>query len=369
MKRPTHIFLCLVFTAFFSVAAIALANQSFKTKDLEGTWESNSLATGPGSPWWERGSYLIQDDGSFTGTSTDSNGSNQNLSGTFHISPTGIVTISIGADPIDPTFQGALDAGKTIMVATDTWDGGYQTGTSELKVFTKMGPAYSQEDLAGTWEVNSLASGPGAPWWLRGSVTVNADGSFSGTLNESNGTQDNVSGILHISNKGIITSQDINKDFRAVMDSGKTVFVGTATWGDGTTYISIWLKRGSQYSTHDLAGTWQINSLASGPGAPWWERGSITIGSDGSFSGILEESDGNQDSVSGSIDISSDGIITSQNIDPDFRAVMDSDKSIIVGTATWDEWKPGTTYISIWIKTGQRDIATNFPWLLLLLGD
>jgi len=353
----------------FFASTITLANQSFKTKDLEGTWESNSLASGPGAPWWERGSCLIQDDGSFTVTTTESNGSTQNLSGTFHISPTGIVTVSIGAGQIDPTFQGVPDAGKTIMVATDTWDGPYETGTSELKVFTKMGPAYSQQDLAGTWEVNSLASGPGAPWWLRGSVTVNTDGPFSGTLNESNGTQDDVSGILHISNKGVITSQDINKDFRAVMDSGKTVFVGTATWDDGTTYISIWLKRGNQYSASDLAGTWQIHSLASGPGAPWWERGSITISSDGSYSGILEESDGNQDPVSGSIDISSEGTITSQTIDPDFRAVMDSDKGIIVGTATWDEWKPGTTYISILVKTGKSDTATTFPWLLLLLGN
>jgi hypothetical protein len=136
------------------------------------------------------------------------------------------------------------------------------------------------------------------------------------------------------------------------MDSGKTVIVFTDTWTEwkpGTTEISIWTKKANSYSTSDLTGTWEINSLASGPGAPWWLRGT-TVGSNGFFSGMLQEYNSGPDSSSCKLDISSNGIITSQDFNPDFRAVMDSGKTVIVFTDTWTEWKPGTTYISIWLR-------------------
>lgn len=47
--------------------------------------------------------------------------------------------------------------------------------------------AYTLADLSGNWEVNSLASGPGAPWWIRISLNIAADGSFSGTETDSDG--------------------------------------------------------------------------------------------------------------------------------------------------------------------------------------
>ena len=69
-----------------------------------------------------------------------------------------------------------------------------------------------------------------------------------------------------------------------------------------------------------LAGTWEVNSLASGPGVPWWERGTLVIGSDGSFSASVIESDGTIGNPSGTLDISTSGIITMSG-SPSFKGI------------------------------------------------
>ena len=102
----------------------------------------------------------------------------------------------------------------------------------------------------------------------------------------------------------------------------------------------------TSYSQDDLTGTWEINSLASGPGAPWWERGPITISSDGSFSGTVTYNDGNTGNPSGTFNISTDGIITLTG-SSDFKGCMDSGKTVIVCTDIWDTGSPGTTEIKV----------------------
>jgi len=206
--------------------------------------------------------------------------------------------------------------------------------------------------LAGTWEVNSLASGPGAPWWLRGPITVCSNGSVSGVLEEYESDPDVISAVVSISTDGIITCTDMST-YRGHMDAGKTVIVGTSNWttgSPGTTEISIWTKKGDSYSLADLAGTWEVNSLASGPGAPWWERGPITIDSNSSFSGTLTQSDGSLDNVSGTLNITADGIITMTGNDEDLRCSMDAGKTVVVCTSTWTTGSPGTTEIKVITK-------------------
>ena len=63
----------------------------------------------------------------------------------------------------------------------------------------------------------------------------------------------------------------------------------------------------------DLTGTWNFNSFVSGPSAPWWERGTLTVAQDGTFSGSGTESNGNTDSPAGSFSISSNGIVMTLN--------------------------------------------------------
>ena len=52
-------------------------------------------------------------------------------------------------------------------------------------------PPSSIAALAGTWNLNSFATGPDAPWWERGTVTVNPDGTCTeGTIIKNNGSTD-----------------------------------------------------------------------------------------------------------------------------------------------------------------------------------
>ena len=205
--------------------------------------------------------------------------------------------------------------------------------------------AYESSDIEGTWKSHGLASGPGAPWWERGTVTIASDGTFTAVTTDSDGGGGNPSGTLSISSGGEITGGTILGN----MDSNKSVIVWTDTWSSGspgTTEIKVLTKAGATYSTSDLEGTWKSHGLASGPGAPWWERGTVTIASDGTFTAITTDSDGGGGNPSGTLSISSGGEITGGTI----LGNMDSNKSVIVWTDTWSSGSSGTTEIKILVK-------------------
>ena len=99
--------------------------------------------------------------------------------GSLSISSDGVISRScVSGYCLNGTnYSGFIDAGKTIMVATS----GASTDTEDavVYVFTKKGASYSMADLAGTWESNSFVSGPGAPWWERGTITIKPTGKFA----------------------------------------------------------------------------------------------------------------------------------------------------------------------------------------------
>jgi hypothetical protein len=207
-------------------------------------------------------------------------------------------------------------------------------------------------DLEGQWDVHSLASGPGAPWWIRGTIKIDADGSSSGTLEEYQDDPDNVSAHWHISNDGIITRTDQTDNHEGYMDSEKTIWVDTGNWSPWlpeTTMLRVFTKKGDAYSMADLEGTWEGSGLASGPGEPWWVRINIVVQSDGSFSATTMQSDGITNEDSGRFNISSDGAVTVTE-DPNFKGNMDSKKTFMVGTSTWDSGALGTTEITVLTK-------------------
>ncbi|RNC67606.1 MAG: hypothetical protein ED859_13590, partial [Desulfuromonadales bacterium] len=287
----------------------------------------------------------VNPDGTFTATTIESDGSTDNLSGTLSISSDGIVTLQ--GDP--ENIKGSLDSGKTVMAWTGTWDSG-SVGTTELKVFTKKAASYSLSDLVGTWEGNSLASGPGAPWWERSTMTVNADGTFTATTIEYDGSTDNLSGILSISSDGIVTVQGDPESLKGSLDSGKTVMAWTGTWDSGsvgTTELKVFTKKAASYSLSDLVGTWEGNSLASGPGAPWWERSTMTVNADGTFTATTIESDGSTDNLSGTLSISSGGIVTVLGDPEGLKGSLDAGKTVMTWTGTWDSGSVGTTELKV----------------------
>jgi hypothetical protein len=330
VKQMTILRLATVITMVITLVVPWSADASlvFTLADLEGDWEMNVLGS-PG-PWWSRGLVTVEDDGAISGTSHGSNNSSTSLSGTFAIADDGIISASGGA--FTPSFRCAMDSGKRIAACTTTTSGGER----DLQLFTRKAAGYLQADLAGTWDISSIVSGTGAPWWSRGIVEIDANGTIiNGTLEFSDDDPEDVSGLsFTLGSDGVIVSPAIDPDFRVVMDSRKSVVVGTSTWGSGapqTTEITVWTRRAASYSLSDLVGTWQANEL--GAHDAYWARGMMTIDANGDLSATMDNSNGSNESRTGTMSIASDGIITVSS--PDLptgstRCTMDAGKDVVV---------------------------------------
>lgn len=320
---------------------------AYQQADLTGTWEALSIASGPGAPWWDRSHALIARDGSFTAFSVSSAGELDTLHASLALAPTGVLTF-VGSS----TFRGALDIGSTVFVATDTWSTG-GAGTTELRVGAKSGGVYALSDLAGAWENFVIASGPGAPWWERGRLQIAGDGTFAGSMTDDEGQPDPVSGVFGLTPSGILSFAG-SSTARGALDAGRTVVVMNSTWqsgAPGTADFSVAVKMAPSYALSDLAGTWELHALATGPGAPWWERQTITIATNGTFTGTASRSDGSSGPVSGALSLSPTGVLTRPGW-PAARGALDAGRSVMVWTDTWSTGSPGTTQLLVGVRTG-----------------
>jgi len=206
---------------------------SYSMADLAGSWEGNFLiSSGQTSGGLVTVSDTISSDGTFTGTVTVDGGTPTAISGQMAISPSGVITCLSGSC-LDPTYESFMNAGKTVTVGT--------SGAALLQVFTKKAASYSMADLAGPWNGNSLASGPGAPWWERSTGTIEPDGTFTGSTTQSDGSTKNKTATFTLSSDGVITTPS-SSTASGVMDADKTVMVITDTWSDGTAEIKIFTK-------------------------------------------------------------------------------------------------------------------------------
>jgi hypothetical protein len=317
----------------------------YSLADLAGIWEFNGLASGPDAPWWIRGPLTVSVNGTFSGLLEEFQSDPDNWAGTFNITGDGIVTI-VG----NSNGKCNMDSGKSTIVCTSTFGSGSPSPTTtQISVMTKKAALYSIADLAGTWEMSGLGT-PG-PWWSRGTFTINSDGFFSGISHGSDGSNTPMSGTFSITSDGIISAagSGIHPSFRCVMNSGKSIVVCTNTTFGGQTDMHIFTRKDVSYSMADLVGTWDGNSLASGPGAPWWERAALTIYQDGAFTASTTESTGSKNTISGRFAISPDEVITVQGPDT-AQCALDSGKTLMVCTATWSRYKTGSTEIKIFVK-------------------
>lgn len=278
---------------------------SYSLSDLAGTWGLNSLASGPGAPWWLRGTLTVDAAGHYTLSAVDSGNEPDSGSGTISL-------LSDGSFALNelPGGRFRMDAGKTVVAGTSTW-ADYLAGTTELSILAKRTASYSTTDLSGAWQDHTLASGPGGPYWERGTYLFD-NGSFTYTYVDSTGDSHSGSGTMAITGNGVLSIPGHPEPFQCQMDAGKTVVVCTTTWltggsDNGTTALSVSLKKAASYSSADLAGDWDCNSLATGPGEPWWERAAITIGANGAFSGSATDSSLETYPLSGSIVLNGSG--------------------------------------------------------------
>lgn len=303
---------------------------SFATADFAGTWTLASLLSGPGSPLWSRGSISVASNGTFNGTATTSQGAGDDLSGKLALSSVGGISC---VQNCAPTMLGSMDSGKSVAAVTDTMD----DGSSELMVVLERGASYSTSNLAGTWWLAMLGSKPGAPVWGRGSLEIQSNGDYQGTLRDNYGWTSDVTGSFSLASNGALTCAETvqcKADFAGSLDSGKTVAAMTQTLGTGTTELLMLVKSALSYQQSDLAGTWFVSSLATGDAEPYWSRGVVTIGNDGTLSGTLTDIAGMERDAGGRMLLSHEGLVSTPER-PDLRCALDAGKTVLVCVDSW----------------------------------
>ncbi len=336
---------------------------------LAGGWALNGLASGPNVHVWDRYSMTINDDGTFTGSGYDSTGDVDDSTGIITPSSTGFLISPTGES--NPDIRCHVDAGNTVMACTDSWD----SNAAYLGVLVRRTESYSMSDLAGDWNISALAAGPAAPWWMRASITVDGAGAFTGSNTRNEGATESMSGVLSLSTDGALTCTSgcgNSGSLQGAMDSGKTVAAYTVTWQDntqaaGTTEIGVLTRKAQSCTLADLAGRWHVSSIASGPGAPWWLRGLLTVGPDGAFTLSSVENSGSTEGTSGALLISPEGVVTCPTCSDAFYGVMDADKTVIVITMTWLDGggEAGTTELTICTKDSPAaPLGSILPLLL-----
>ncbi len=319
----------------------------YVTSDLAGNWRFNSLASGPGEPWWERAEAVIQANGRVTATTLDSHSETDAIVADFAVARDGIVTMDGSS-----TLRGHLGRDHSLLVLTDRWPGAPYTGTTELKVGVKMGTGYVTRDLGGTWRLSTIASGPGAPWWRRGIVNLTAEGLLDFAFDTSNDMQSTGSTEMTLGANGVATASLFPGAVWA-MDATRTLLVATATWPTtwpGTTELNVMVKAPTTCRLADLAGRWECSALATGPGAPYWARASLTIDAAGHYAGTSSTSVGGPaTAVSGTLAVTDVGIV-SQAGRPDFLGYLNADRTVLVTTDTWAAGATGTTELALWTR-------------------
>ena len=233
--------------------------------DLTGAWEGNFLTSmGQYSGAAETDSLTINPNGTWTDSSTGGTGA-------WSISPIGVIT-----NLSDTTFSGVMDADRTVMVATS----GANTSPARLNVYAKQAASYLPEDLAGTWQGNSLSM-----WtWERDTLTINEEGTFtmSSTANDGS-TNNNITGTCTLSPYGGITLVVNSGSSQSIvygdMAADKTVIVTTAQ-SSINDFIEIFTKNaaGSLTVTISPAGAVTAGAMWSVDGGSWQAGGTTVSG-------------------------------------------------------------------------------------------
>lgn len=233
---------------------------------------------------------------------------------------------------------------------------------------------YSTADIQGTWNIHSLASGPGWNGWCRDNLNVSSSGTIApATELCSDGTTNPQSGMFSIDSNGMI-SLSSRPSFQGYISKSKDLIVGTmtVTYGGGNSYyLTIGQKYDptTTYTTSDLAGTWIYHDIVSGSWNGWcYAQTSIdrtgqatatrTCSSLTTDNPTFSYHDGSSRMGSSLLSIDSNGIVTDSS-DSDFHGFMNKSKNLIIATGT-----SGTEYGLLVMQKADPNIAysgTDLP--------
>lgn len=307
-----------------------LANNAnaFKATDLQGTWNFFKYTAGS-DPNWYRATLTIDSQGNVTPSNIQSStGSTTGSFSPMTIQPSGVL---YNPNPQDST-RAVMSSNKSIIVGT-----GGSTGSERLFVMTKAGSGFIQNDLAGSWKLQTLLGSSNWSDWERQDVTITSNGllSITNKISGSGDTDSNVSGLsVSISNGGVVSMPSGGpNNFYCTMSIDKNLMVATWTNDGGSVGFGIFVKRGSGFSNSDLVGTWRSNWLATGDTQNIWARSLLTVDVNGYSSsfGIVANGMSEPNSTNSSpITLSSSGILSNPN--NKFEGTMSPNKNIMVYT-------------------------------------
>jgi hypothetical protein len=325
--------------------------KTFATADLEGTWNLHGLASGYPDDFqsWCYGTMTCDSNGVFAQRSTNRTGEINQVEGMFEITREGIITIP-GGSGHGSSFHGVMNNSKDTIVLTGN-DGG---GGYFLAVYTKGGGTFATSDFEGKWVYHALIAG-NEPYqigrWWHGSMTIDKSGNaiFDSPIIDSEGIKEIPYPLkISITQGGIINEFDPedqplhgamnqSKDMVVLVDTVIVTSIDDVDIPGDALFVVVKQVPGA-YNILDLASTWYVHGLVSGSSYDdWigWYHFTQLIdrhGNSNFVAGSFLNSSGETDQTwSGTISITSDGIITVSNL-PTYHGIINLGKDMCVCT-------------------------------------
>jgi hypothetical protein len=230
----------------------------------------------------------------------------------------------------DPFAHSYLSTDKDLIVGTTARNSLYTLVIDQKAI---SGTNYSSSDFQGTWQTHYLVGGGDWTGWVHSTSTIDNSGNYTiDNLVKSDGNSNVSTGTFSISSDGVITIGEVIT-YNGFMSPDKKLMVTNMTDGGGGGGLAITQKvvTGTNYSTTDLEGTWQLHDIIVGS-ENWTEHGIMTIDANGNaiISNMIRD-DGVIFDNPGTIAllISTGGIIT---FGENFHGFMSADKKLIFGT-------------------------------------
>jgi len=330
--------------------------------DLTGSWQCRSFGVdqyggGATDLWVDTGSVAISGDGSYSGSIlSQPDGETWTETGTVTDLGDGLVRVQ-GQEIENPADT--WDIQKNINNACDFIYSVETYGVSLEEVMAsgvvKTPVASSVADLEGEWRYASMWIDGYGPYWENGTVAVDSSGNFSGWFSDSDEEFDEEFGTLVKTPTGSYEVQG-ESGVDLALNASKDILFKCEYYPDDEEYSGeILLKKGTNYQQSDLTGKWRISSLWIDPFSDYpASAGStvVTVGGDGTFSGISRDWDGAQVQASGTMSIDTNGVVTVSPIgDSSFHLFLNAGKNTIAGCYTDD----GDLNLDIGLKAPETD--------------
>ena len=213
---------------------------------------------------------------------------------------------------------------------------------------------FQSSDFEGNWYAYGIEvdpTPPGQVYWLWGNTTVNESGDVTGTYHGPDGTSVPISGgQIALDPKGIIsgyfTADELTSSIvNGKLDQSKTKGAAVSVGNDGTMDLLTFIKGGGTFTSSDIQGSWYqyVITIDIANERVYWAYGLLTIDGSGNATGNFTGPDGTMVSVSGSIFLNPDGILSGSAT---LLADGDSSTQTIVN-GKLDQSKTNGTFVSL----------------------